>query len=250
MIASSPLKNKNKPMKKLNILLLTLSLSFLTSHLFAHALWIETAAKGIIGKEQTVKIYYGEFDEGERDNVTKWYSDIKDFKLWLVGPDQKKIELKTKPGVNYYEATFTPRHNGTYTLAVSHHAKELGGNSRYQFLSTTNVVVGKPVANNITAVNQLQIQNATLGLAQLNQPLQLRLTLNKLHASDKKVAVFTPNGWTKELTTDSKGMFSFVPPFPGRYVIEISDLEKVAGEHYGKPYLETWNTATYSIEVK
>ncbi len=237
-------------MKKWNILILAIAFSFITSNLFAHALWIETAATGSIGKEQTVKIYYGEYVENERDEVSKWYSDIKEFSLWLITPGQEKIQLKTTPGTNYYEARFAPSTNGTYTLAVSHQAKELGGNTRYHFLSTAEVTVGKPVIRNEAAVNPLQIQKTDATPILLNKTVELKAFLNNLKADHKKVSVFSPNGWTKELTTTADGAISFVPPFRGRYVIEISDMEKVAGEHYGKPYEETWKGATYSIEVK
>jgi uncharacterized GH25 family protein len=234
-------------MKKINFALLTLVFSFITTSLSAHALWMETSANGTPGKEQVVKIYYGEFVEGERDTVSKWYSDIKDFTLWLVGPDQKKVQITSTPGANYYEAKFTPTQNGVYTLAVAHYAKELGGASRYQFLTTTEVTVGKSVVNNVAPVNLLQFQKQ--GLVKINKPLQLNLTLNKVNATGKKVKVFSSNGWNKELTTDANGGISFVPPFPGRYVVEISDQDKTAGNHQGKPYTETWNTASYSIEV-
>jgi uncharacterized GH25 family protein len=236
-------------MKKLNIALLTIIFTFITTSLFAHAFWMETSSTGTLGKEQVVRIYYGEFVEGERDSVSKWYSNIKDFSLWMVGPDQKKVQLKTAPGANYYEARFTPSVNGTYTLALSHYAEELGGVSRYHFLTTTDVTVGKPAINNIAAVNLLQFQRLGVASAKVNKQLQLKLSLNNVHAINKKVKVFSPNGWTKELTTDANGIISFIPPFPGRYVVEISDQDKTAGEQNGKPYEETWNTASYSMEV-
>jgi len=237
-------------MKKWNILLLTLIFSVITNSLFAHALWIETAGAGKIGKEQTVKIYYGEYEDGERDSVIKWYSDLKDLSLWLVTPDQQKIQLTTAPGTNYYEARFTPATNGTYTLAVSHQTRELGENTRYHFLASTDVTVGKPTVNSAVAVNSFQLHKSDVNPTKLNKEIQLKALLDNVNASGKKVSVFSPNGWSKELITDANGVIAFVPPFKGRYVIEISDMDKVAGEHYGKPYQETWKAATYSIEVK
>lgn len=237
-------------MKKWNILLLTFAISLMTTSVFAHAIWIETANTGQIGKEQTVRIYYGEYVDGERDSVAKWYSDIKDLELWLVGPDQKKIQLKTTATVNYYEAKFTPGSNGAYTLTISHQAKELGGETKYHFLASADVTVGKPAGKSTVAVNTLQLQNSDIASAQVNKQIQLKAYHNNSDAADKKVSVFSPNGWSKELTTDKTGSVSFLPPFPGRYVIEISDMDKTAGEHYGKPYKETWSGATYSFEVK
>lgn len=237
-------------MKHWNIIFLTLVISLMTTGVFAHALWIETAATGQIGKEQTVKVYYGEFVEAERDSVAKWYSDVKGLELWLVGPDQKKTLLKTTAGINYYEAKFTPGTTGAYTLAISHQAKDLGGSTKYHFLASADVTVGKAAGKNPAAVNNLQLQKHVVSANQVNKQVQLKAYLNNTDAAGKKVSVFSPNGWAKELTTDKTGMVSFVPPFPGRYVIEISDMDKTAGEHYGKPYQETWKGATYSFEVK
>lgn len=237
-------------MKKWNIVLLTIALCFISSAIFAHALWIETAATGKAGKEQVVRVYYGEYAEGERDSVAKWYSDVKDFELWLVGPDQKKIQLKTVAGVNYFEAKFTPTVNGEYTLAVSHQAKALGGTTKYHFLASTNVLVGAATASAKQTVNALQLNADAIAAAKVNGKVQLTAYLKNAAASGKKVSVFSPKGWTMELTTNSKGEISFTPPFAGRYVIEVQDMDKTAGEHYGKPYQSTWSGATYSFEVK
>lgn len=130
-------------MKRITFLALTVLLSFATTSIFAHALWIETASTGKVGQKQTVKVFYGEYVANERDSVTKWYSDVKEFTLWVVGPDQKKTQLTLTPGLNYFEGSFTPDQNGAYTVAVSHEAKELGGTTKYHFLSSANVAVGK-----------------------------------------------------------------------------------------------------------
>lgn len=78
-------------MKKIKIIVTVLLLSLSSSAAFAHALWIETTSKGKLGQKHVVKVFYGEFVAGERDSVAKWYSDVKDCSLWLVGPDQKKF---------------------------------------------------------------------------------------------------------------------------------------------------------------
>ncbi|MES2807455.1 MAG: DUF4198 domain-containing protein [Bacteroidota bacterium] len=235
-------------MKQLKTILLTLLISAITTGTFAHALWIETAGNGQAGKAQTVKVFYGEFVEGERDSVAKWYSDVKDFELWLVGPDSKKVKLETKVGLNFYEANFTPATDGTYTLAVSHKAKELGGKTLYHFLASTNVIVGKAVSGKISAVNPLQLHQTEI--AKLNKAIKFEAYHNNAEAAQKKVSVFSPNGWSKELITDAKGNVVFTPPFAGRYVVEISDTDKTPGQHYGKPYEASWSGATYSFEVK
>ena len=84
-------------MKNIKTILTALLLLFASNATFAHALWIETASSGKLGQKHAVKVFYGEFVANERDSVAKWYSDVKDFSLWLVGPDQKKVQLSLTP---------------------------------------------------------------------------------------------------------------------------------------------------------
>src|SRR6478735_7126870 len=100
---------------------------------FAHALWIETATTGKVGQKQQVFIYYGEYAENERDSVSHWFSDVKEVKLWLVSPDNKKVALTTTAESIRLVADFTPTANGTYTLLVDHPVKDVPRTTLYQF---------------------------------------------------------------------------------------------------------------------
>ncbi|WP_214229155.1 DUF4198 domain-containing protein [Pedobacter sp. B4-66] len=237
-------------MKKINTLLLTLLLSVTTTSIFAHALWIETASSGKVGQKQTIKVFYGEYVANERDSVAKWYSDVKDFTLWLIGPDQKKTQLALTPGVNQFESSFTPESNGAYTVMVSHEAKELGGTTKYHFLSSASISVGKIAAVSAQNANVLKLHIEDVLSAKVNKPLQLKAFLKDAAAKGKTVSVFSPNGWAKELTTDVNGVAEFTPLWAGRYVVEVTDLDKTAGQHNGKDYKATWKGATYSFELK
>ncbi len=57
---------------------------------FAHALRIETAPVGAENKAHEIKVFYGELAEGQDEEFEKWYSDVKDFKLYLVSPSGVK----------------------------------------------------------------------------------------------------------------------------------------------------------------
>ena len=236
-------------MKKITFLLLTLLLSFVTTSIFAHALWIETAASGKVGQKQTVKVFYGEYVANERDSVAKWYSDVKEFSLWLVGPDQKKTQLTLTPGANHFEGTFTPDQNGAYTVVVSHEARELGGTTKYHFLSSADVIVGKALPAAVQNPNVLKLHVEGASAAKINKSLQLKAFLNDAAAKGKTVSVFSPNGWSRELTTDDNGAAEFTPLWKGRYVVEVSDMDKTPGQHNGKDYKATWKGATYSFEI-
>lgn len=235
-------------MKKTMILMLGLLLS--ASSIFAHALWIETAATGKVGQKQTVKVFYGEYADLGRDSVATWYSDVKEFTLWLTGPDQKRIQLAVTPALNYFEANFTPEQNGSYTVTVSHEAKELGGTTKYHFLSSAGVSVGKAAPLAVQNANVLKLHLDNVNSLKVKQPIKMTVLLKDTAAAKKAVTVFSPTGWSKEFYTDENGAFEFTPLWPGRYVVEVSDMDKTPGQHHGKDYKATWKGATYSIALK
>jgi hypothetical protein len=236
-------------MKRWNYVALIIVLSLIGNLVNAHALWIETAEKGRIGQQQKVRVYYGEYITGERDSVAKWYSDVKEFTLWVTGPDQKKVQLQLTPGVNYYEADFTPSAEGNYVLTISHEAKELGGTTKYHFLSSASVSVGNHVNATLAPSNILQLNTTQQESAKVNKQLSLKAYLNSTAAAGKTITVFSPSGWSRELISDANGTASFTPVWPGLYVVEVSDMDKTPGEHHGKAYTSTWKGATYSFTV-
>ncbi|RZL20207.1 MAG: DUF4198 domain-containing protein [Pedobacter sp.] len=237
-------------MKNIKIIIAALILCLTYSGAFAHALWIETSSSGKSGQKHTVKVFYGEFVTGERDSVAKWYSDVKDFSLWLVGPNHEKVQLNLTPGTNYLESSFVPDQDGGYTLLVSHEAKELGGATKYHFLSSATVSVGKTLPEIGDNTNALTVYTEDLLSAKKNKPLQLKALLKGAPAAGKAITVFSSNGWSKELLTDSNGSARFTPLWPGQYVVEVSDTDKTPGQHYGKDFKATWKGATYSFEIK
>lgn len=237
-------------MKNLKTLLVLLFLSTVTSQLYAHALWIETASTGKKGQAHEIKVFYGEYASKELEETGKWYSDVKDFTLWLTAPGKEKIKLTTTAGANFFSASFTPESDGVYFLTVSHEAKDLGGSTKYEFSSVAAVAVGK-----INAVNHLLIPNAVkmatseAKIFKINTPVQMKVIVNGQPVANKPVSVFSPEGWSRDFKTDTNGNLSFTPIWLGRYVLELSHFEKTSGEHNGKEYSAAWQGSTYSFEV-
>ncbi|MCD0488600.1 DUF4198 domain-containing protein [Pedobacter sp. MC2016-14] len=238
-------------MKTIKMSLLAILLVLCSSQLFAHALWIETNATGKAGQAQQVKLFYGEYAQNERDSVAKWYSDVKELTLWLVGPDQQKIKLNTTLGYNVATASFTPAKDGIYTLLVSHPAKELAGTTAYHFLATATVQVGNAKGFDEKAFStELKVIPLGAGSFTVNTTVKLKAAVKGVIAKAKTISVFSPSGWTKEIVTNASGVAEFTPIWPGRYVVEVSDYQKGKGEQLGKAYEASWKGATYSFEVK
>lgn len=237
-------------MKTCKLLIITILITFSANKLFAHALWIETNTVGKNGLNHEVKIFYGEYATNEKEKTQKWYSDVKEFSLWLSAPGKEKIKLNTTDKEDHFSAHFTPEKDGVYTLTVVHEAKDLGGTTKYEFSSLAAVTVGKNATINLDEVsNPLKISTNETKVYKTTSNVQVKAILNGKPLANKQVSVFSPEGWSKEFITDTNGMINFNPIWPGRYVIEASNFVKNSGEHNGKEYKAEWQGATYSFEV-
>lgn len=222
-------------------------LMLLTVSIYAHALWIETNATGKKGQQQEVKIFYGEYAEFSPEKVSDWYSDVKEFTLWLVTPDGQKTKLSTVAADDHYTANFTPDKDGVYTLQVSHDAKDLGRTTLYQFNTSAAVAVGKNEAAGVKGnLNPLKFQVKS---GKVNQPVNIQAFFKEAASDKMSVTVFAPSGWTKQIE-GKNGVAEFTPEWKGKYMIEVSRSDEEKGTHNGKDYTAIWRCATYLLEVK
>jgi uncharacterized GH25 family protein len=229
--------------------MLTILFALSSGLLFAHSLWIETAAKGKIGQSQAVKLYFGEFAQDERDELSKWRSDLPSLTLWLISPDGQKTQLTTKQGVNMVESDFTPQKNGVYTLLVSHKLKDLsGGTGLLEFAASTNVNVGTTAAPEAD-INTNDVKALPVSATKVNAALKIKVWVKGAHKAGGTVLVFSPNKWAQELTTSEDGTVSFVPLWPGKYVIEATNYTSTPGISGNVNYKTFWQGATYSFDV-
>ncbi|MCW3466778.1 DUF4198 domain-containing protein [Chitinophaga nivalis] len=231
-------------------LLLSLLLVCCCSHVFAHMLWIETQLTGTKGKEQQVKIYYGEYTEHTPEKVSDWYSDVKTFTLWLIGPDKQKTKLTCTPGADHFTASFTPATDGVYTLAVSHDARELGGTTKYQFNASATVAVGKTaVATETVTGHELTAFTGAGKVFKVNKPVAVKTSFKSTPTEKIQVAVFSPSGWNTTIVTDAAGVATFVPLWPGKYMLEATNMHTEDGTLYENKYNGVWRNATIAFEV-
>jgi len=111
---------------------------------FGHALWIETPSRGEVNKVQVVHVFYGEFSEQEKDHPNKWYSDVRDFTLFLIDEWGTVESLKVSQDSLGYTSSFIPNKAGLYKLYISKAAKDVGGTTLYHFTATAYVQVFPP----------------------------------------------------------------------------------------------------------
>lgn len=224
-----------------------IALLFASLHMFAHALWIEAARTGKKGQEHQVKVFYGEYSEFAPEKVDKWFSDVKEFTLWLVTPDNKKIELKATAGEDHYTAAFTPATDGVYTLLVSHEPKDLGGKTKYQFNSSATVLVGAAAKQDNLDANSNPLKFAVQN-NKVSKPVVVKGLFNNAPGA-YEATVFSPKGWTKQIPAGADGTITFIPEWPGTYMIEISATSKETGEHNKNAFEKVWRCATALVQI-
>ncbi len=236
-------------MKKLLFLLLLLSP---LHQVYSHYLWIETPTQALLNKQQTVKIKYGEFAYNEvEETSTAVFLKVKDFELWLIDPDGEKKELKTVAKNDHYEAVFTPKKAGSYTLYLDNKKMEVVDSSQYnfgiykpQYHATAKINVGKNYnTNHITNLDGLEI----LETATTNRQITLQVRFKNLPLVKSKVMLFFKDGWSKEVETDENGAITFTLPWQTSYAVEVIHIDKTPGTFNQIPYEFIWNCATYFI---
>ncbi|MCE7066625.1 DUF4198 domain-containing protein [Dyadobacter sp. CY326] len=217
---------------------------------FAHALWIETSTTGKAGQKQSVKIIYSEPDD-KPEKLADWYSDVKEFELWLTGPDKQKVKIPVTAGEDHFTAEFTPQKDGVYSLSISKSAKDLGGSTIYQFNAGAIVKVGNSLTGNDAAHNGNEISVFTDAAKDFkaNKPLQMTTLLKGKPADKLQVSIASPTGWNRNVSSNASGVAEFTPIWAGTYKLEASATEKTEGDHFGKPYKSIWRCATLLVSV-
>lgn len=218
----------------------------LFSTAFSHALWIETAGNGTIGKTQEIKIFYGEYAEKEFEETTKWYSDVNTFTLWLTAPDGTKQQLVCKAADKAFTASFTPAKEGVYVLTVGHNAKDIAGTVVYQFNASAIVEVKGSGTDNVNAVSNNELYLLP------SKDAKGKVGIVKAFFKGKPAAKITitvsgPEGWSKNFETDENGVLQFDLLWQGWYALEGFYTTQEKGNINDKPYEKIWRCATVRV---
>lgn len=237
-------------MKKLIVVLIALT-AYVGAGLEAnaHAIWIQSNPKASKNKAHEVKVYYGEYPEGQPDSVGKWFSDLKDLEVWVTSPSQKKTKLALEDATTHLSTSFIPDEDGVYYVSTVHTTKELGGTTKYEFSSAVPVVSGNASSASVSAPASPLVIISEPKSYRTNQVIELQVKKDGEALAKGEVLIMSPEGWVKTLKTNDKGQVSFTPQWKGRYVIEASDYKKEAGQWNDKAYTHSWKGSTTSFVV-
>lgn len=230
------------------IILLLMMLLGGSQAIYAHAIWLESHPSGTKNTPHIVRVFYGEYATGEIDATKDWYSDMKELTVQFVGPNQKLQTLKLEDKGDFLEGTFLPTEDGLYHVFTSHAAKDLGGETRYEFVSQTRVKVGE--GKDLPAIplgHQLVIDAK---IPPVGARVPLLLTKDGSPVVEKEILVMSSEGWSKSYKTDQNGEILIEALWPGKYVVEYSHMQQQEGVWHDKPYKKNWQGLTTSFMVE
>jgi uncharacterized GH25 family protein len=232
-------------MKPLN-LIITLIAIFACKMVSAHSLWIETAATGEKNKDQEIKIFYGEYSHQLIEPVEKWYSDVSEFKLFVISPNQEKTEIKTNAHADHFSATFTPTEEGTYILSIEHPAKQPYEITAFEFTAIATIQVGSKSATQAELNLSIHIESKNY---KAGETVTAQVKRNNEVFSNAEIEVASPYGWVKSLKANEQGDVSFKAPLVGKYILEVTDTEDKKTDWFGKPIEKIWRANTAVLWV-
>lgn len=215
----------------------------------AHALWIETEAKGIRNKQHQVRVYLGEFGDNERDSVINWFSNMKEIELFVTDPSGNKQKITLRDAGNHYSGVFTPASDGNYTLSVAHTVADIYSEGKIQYYATAGVLVGKSSHSALSTAALLSVVPSASSVKTAS-PLNLQVFMQGQPVEKAKVMVISPDGWEKTMYSNAEGKAVCAPVQPGQHMLEVVKIDKTPGTHNGKAYKSVTHLVTHCVQVQ
>ena len=216
-----------------------------------HYLWIELGAPAKLGTQQHVKVFYGEYNEGVREVKGGRLEEVAGIIAWIVTPDGKEIPLTLTIQEAFYEGNFVPQVEGKYTVVAVNTVREVVDWSKH------DIGIVRPV---YYAYKEVVVAGAVNEPVNVSPDALLRISAGKDKNSfvvlfkerplaKAKVWFHAPNEWSKEFTSDEKGVVTCSPLWKGQYVVECIYSEKNPGSFKSKEYEAIRHRATLSVEI-
>ena len=112
-------------MKYSKIILIIFLMTLFSKVASAHYLWIEAAEQWTVGKTGTIKIYYGEYAEGAREEAGKRLEEVNGLTAWNVTPNGEKVNLSLQKMSNHFLAEYTPKAAGKFEIELTNLVREV-----------------------------------------------------------------------------------------------------------------------------
>lgn len=242
-------------MKKLTLIVSFILVALQSS---AHYMWLETASTGKLNRAHAVKVLFGEYTYGVIEKPgEEHFKAVEQFKVWVITPSGKKIEVETAPTAGAYEGKFLPTEKGTYTVILNNNEIGVIDYTQYDFgifkthyHATGRVVVGDEISSSKAAnPDGLAILDVSEKFPARGTEVSLKVLYKGEPIKDAEVVIYVADLWSKKLDTDEAGLIKFNLPWETKYMLEVTTKEEVPGTYKGEDYQFIWHCATYSVQL-
>lgn len=235
-------------LKKTRLIILTIIFALtISSSAVAHELWFDLDAEGEVGKEQVIKLKWGDFGQF-LDPRSRYFDAIAEGELWVLTPDGQRIDLELQELPDRYEARFTPQIGGDHQVIFYHDRGVLdwqhGGPQGMQSAANmTKAFIDVEADDEIEAWDQVadldfEIKALTdIGHLHTGAEVKGQLLYLGEPLADNNLLIYYPGGQYEEplrLNTDQDGKFSFKVDVSGPWLIKTGyfddSIEEIAGE--------------------
>lgn len=232
-------------MKQKGMFILMLFLAIFSVN--AHNIWIESNPKAKLQKAHEIKVFFGE--SYDITPTEKWFSDLKEFKIWVVSPSGKSQELTQKvQNPKHYSLYFTPSEKGVYQIHLKHLVRDVFRKMKITYLSGALVSTDGHSEQTI-GEKPLQVQLSSEPL-KLKKERKMILMANGEVKKGEKLVVEAPNTWRKTLYSNVRGEVNFTPLWKGIYHLSYHLSQKEEGTHHGQPYEVDYKIVTFTLQTQ
>lgn len=236
---------------------------------FAHFVWVEIHGVAKPGEEQFIAVYFGEYQESLREEAGGRLDTIDGVTLEIVDPKRARHEIKLTKQDNHFAGQLPSCMPGRYAVTarqadapVQDLTKHDIGVVKPMFYARTEFVcyaegrVGErqPEPSPTMDLEVIPLSHGTdlphgAVSHKVSSEIVFKVIFKGAPLASRAVLVHSPIGWDKELHTDSQGVTSFTPLWPGFYVVEVEFQEKTPGEYKGKPFEAVRHRGTLTLNI-
>lgn len=231
-------------MRSLCITLAGLYFFLISFNAKASSLWIETPAKGQIGKPQQITIRFGSYTKYHLHAVSEGeFQDVKDFNVWTVSPSGKHSALQFTAADSSYLSAFTPSEEGLYVILLENKQRKVEdwrksttkiGITKQHYYARATVQVGNN--NQISTLATTDLIMVKSPENQTGKDVTVQLLFHGKPVAKETITFRLPGMKDMLLTTDLQGKVVFKAPKSGFYfalaVLRFETPGTYKGEHF------------------
>ena len=248
---------------------LFLALVFSATHTSAHFVWIESPSALPPNQPTIIKAYFGEYQESLKEQTGGRLDERAGLISWLLEPNGNKRALDISQESNHFQIPVTLSKPGAYSLLAIDQEEPVRDGTPYpsigmwykpMFYARTQFSIAAPPAASehhtqtaetlpLDIVPSQPASSKTSNSLTVNETMELQVIFKGQPLAKAKPVAHAPNGWSKELETNDSGVTQFTPPWPGTYVLDYLNLEKISGTFQHTSYEAIRHRATLTIHV-